>query len=515
MNGVQVVAGSNPAVPTTIFRKVLVNTLIDKPQCNCGIIGVISKSNSQASIQAYYGLHALQHRGQEAAGIASLNLVNGRKTFTLHKDFGLVSEVFSNNDVFEQKLFGKIAVGHNRYSTFGSADSAKNIQPFTVVYKSGNLAIAHNGNITNAKVIRQELTNEGAIFQSTSDSEVILHLISRSKLNDQVLQIKEALQRLEGAFSLVIVTDKYLIGARDSSGFRPLCIGKTRDSYIITSETCALDINSAEYIRDVEPGEIVIIEENIFNTNSINSIFYNIKDKLNKCIFEYIYFSRPDSRIFGTSVDKLRRKLGKKLAEFHPVSDKSGAKVIVISVPDSSNTATIGYYNQLEKMGIPAKLEIGLIRNHYIGRTFIAPEQIKRELGVKIKFNIVKGVLENRVVVIIDDSIVRGTTSKLLVELIKEANPKEIHLRISSAPILNPCFYGMDFPSKEELLANKFNNNIEKIREYLGVNSIEYLTIDEMKSAMVDHDPESFCTACFDGKYPTLIKDINSKNYFD
>jgi amidophosphoribosyltransferase len=489
--------------------------MFDKPLCNCGIIGVYSLQSEFAAINAYYGLHSLQHRGQEAAGIVASKNVNGKNIFNYHKNFGLVSEIFHDQELFQDKLKGHAAIGHNRYSTFGSADSSKNIQPFAVIYRLGNLAVSHNGNITNAKQIREELTNEGALFQSSSDSEVILHLIARSKKETQIEQVTEALSRLVGAFSVIILTDNYLIGARDPNGFRPLCIGKTKDSFFITSETCALDINSAEYIRDVEPGEIVIIDRNTFYNNHITSLYYNKLNIISKCIFEYIYFSRPDSRIFGTSVDKLRRKLGKKLAEHHPVVDKNGDKVIVISVPDSSNTATIGYQNQLEKMGIPSKLEIGLIRNHYIGRTFIAPEQLKREVGVKMKFNIVKGVIENKTIVIIDDSIVRGTTSKLLVNLIKEGKPKEIHIRISSAPIINPCFYGMDFPSKSELLANKFDANIEEIRKFLDVDSIEYLTIDEMKSAMVDHDPESFCTACFDGKYPTEIDFSSKKNYYD
>jgi len=487
----------------------------DKPLCNCGIIGVFSLKSEFVAINAYYGLHSLQHRGQEAAGIVSSRFANGKNIFNYHKNFGLVSEIFHNQELFQDKLKGSAAIGHNRYSTFGSSDSSKNIQPFAVNYRLGNLAVSHNGNITNAKTIREELTNEGALFQSSSDSEVILHLIARSKKETQIEQITEALNRLEGAFSIVILTDNYLFGARDPNGFRPLCIGKTSDSFIITSETCALDINSAGYIRDIEPGEIVIIDKNTFDDNLAKSLYYNKLKQISKCIFEYIYFSRPDSKVFGTSVDKLRRKLGKKLAEHHPVSDKDGAKVIVISVPDSSNTATIGFQNQLEKMGIPSKLEIGLIRNHYIGRTFIAPEQLKREIGVKMKFNIVKGVLENKTVVIIDDSIVRGTTSKLLVKLLKEANPKEIHIRISSAPIVNPCFYGMDFPSKAELLAYKFDANIESIRQYLEVDSIEYLTIDEMKSAMIEHDPDSFCTACFGGKYPTNIDSSSFKNLYD
>ncbi|HEX3073178.1 MAG TPA: amidophosphoribosyltransferase, partial [Ignavibacteriales bacterium] len=276
-------------------------------------------------------------------------------------------------------------------------------------------------------------------------------------------------------------------------------------SFIIASETCAFDINSASYLRDVHPGELVVIDNDVLQSKNIKS--YKIKNEaapIKQCIFEYVYFSRPDSKIFGHSVDKIRRKLGKVLAKNHPVRDKDGEKVIVISVPDSSNTAALGYQNQLVKDGIPSKFEIGLIRSHYIGRTFIQPGQQKREIGVRIKFNPVRGVLENKTVVLIDDSIVRGTTSKQLVNLIKEANPKALHIRISSPPITHPCYYGMDFPSKEELIANKFGS-VEKIREYLEVDSLEYLTENELLEAMVDQSKEDFCTACFTGKYPTPV----------
>src|SRR5690606_955616 len=320
-----------------------------------------------------------------------------------------------------------------------------------VHYRLGNLAVAHNGNLTNAKVLREELVEEGAIFQTTSDTEVILHLIARSKLNDQIEQIQEALSKLEGAFSLTILMDDKLIAARDQYGFRPLSIGKLNGAYVAASETCAFDIISAQFIREVEPGEIVVIDNEVLQTNQIKSFRINDQIKPKKhCIFEYIYFSRPDSFIFGHNVDKMRRRLGKVLARKHPVADKDGKKVIVISVPDSSNTTALGYQTELEKIGVESKFEIGLIRSHYIGRTFIQPGQEKREIGVKIKFNIVKGVLEGRTIVLVDDSIVRGTTSKQLVNLIKEANPKEIHVRISSPPIMHPCYYGMDFPNKEE-----------------------------------------------------------------
>jgi amidophosphoribosyltransferase len=484
--------------------------VFDKPKCHCGVFGIYGSIN--ASLQTYYGLHALQHRGQEACGIVTRSInEKGNSVFNIHKGEGLVSEVFADSKVFKNLLSGSSAIGHNRYSTTGSSNSLKNIQPFVVNYRLGNLAVSHNGNLTNAKELREELTNEGAIFQTTSDTEVILHLIARSRLYDQVDQIKEALNKLEGAYCLTILTDNKLIAARDSHGFRPLSIAKLNNAFIVASETCAFDIMQAKFIREVEPGEIIIIDDEAFETGIIKSQQINgIASPQKHCIFEYIYFSRPDSFIFGHNVDKMRRRLGKALARNYPVTDKDGEKVIVISVPDSSNTAALGYQTELEKQGISSKTEIGLIRSHYIGRTFIQPGQEKREMGVRIKFNIVRGVLEGRTVVVVDDSIVRGTTSKQLVKLIKEASPKEIHLRISSPPIMNPCYYGMDFPSREELIANRYKGDISKIREYLEVDSLEYLTIDEMLEAVSEADPENFCTACFSGDYPTKI-DANFK----
>ncbi|NJD23700.1 MAG: amidophosphoribosyltransferase [Melioribacter sp.] len=483
----------------------MIDLTVDKPRCNCGVFGFYG--GKDAAITTYYGLLALQHRGQEAAGIVTLSKSEfGKPIFNIHKSLGLISEIFNDEKIFDNHLSGFAAIGHNRYSTTGASDSSKNIQPFTVNYRLGNLAIAHNGNLTNAKSLREELVNDGAIFQTTSDTEVILHLIARSKLENQIDQIKEALQKVKGAYSIVILTNDKLIGARDPNGFRPLSIGKLNGSFIITSETCALDINSATLIRDVEPGELIIIDQASHKAGEYNSQYiFDDCVQPKHCIFEYIYFSRPDSRVFGSNVDKMRRKLGKVLAQKHPVTDKDGDKIIVISVPDSSNTAAIGFQTQLAKQGINSRLEIGLIRSHYIGRTFILPGQKAREIGVKIKFNTVKGVLENKTVVLIDDSIVRGTTSKQLVKLLREAKPKEIHLRISSPPIISPCYYGMDFPSKQELIANKFKSNIEEIRKYLEVDSLEYLTIDELLEAMIDHSPDDFCTACFSGKYPIEV----------
>ena len=490
-------------------------TIREKPTCNCGVFGIVG--DNSAAYKTFLGLHALQHRGQEAAGIITRTKnAEGKNKFSIFKGKGLVTDIFNSSEIFEQKLVGSMAIGHNRYSTSGASQSTKNIQPFAVTYRMGNLSVAHNGNLTNARQIRERLVNEGAIFQTTSDTEVILHLIARSRLENQVEQIKEALRQLEGAYSLVLMTDDKIIGARDPYGFRPLVLGKLNNSWIITSETVALDINQAKYVRDVEPGEMVVIPKNAKSDKDIKS--YKIFEDLpvpKHCVFEFIYFSRPDGKIFGSNVDKIRRKLGKNLAKYHPVKDPDGDKVIVISVPDSSNTAAIGYQNQLEKDGIPSKLEIGLIRSHYIGRTFILPEQMKRELGVRIKFNTVKGVLENRTVVLVDDSIVRGTTAKQLVKIIREANPKSIHIRISSPPISFPCFYGMDFPSKEELFTNKFNGDLEDMRKYLEVESLEYMTKEELLASMVDHAPEHFCTACFTGEYPVPVEKQFTKNELD
>jgi amidophosphoribosyltransferase len=482
----------------------------EKPKCFCGVFGIFNSPT--ASLDTYYGLHSLQHRGQEACGIVSRHYNGQNKPyFLIHKGEGLVSEVFEDSNILSNELIGNAAIGHNRYSTTGASRTRKNIQPFIVHYRMGNLAIAHNGNLTNSKVLREELVNEGAIFQTTCDTEIILHLIARSRLNDQVEQIKEAISRIEGAFSLVILTDDKLIAARDPHGFRPLSIGKLNGSYIFASETCAFDLLLADFIREVEPGEIAVIDTDTIESGVIKSsyVFEDLPVKKH-CVFEYIYFSRPDSFIFGHNVDKMRRRLGKILARNHPVFNEDDEKVIVISVPDSSNTTAIGYRTELEKLGVACRLEIGLIRSHYIGRTFIQPGQNKREIGVRIKFNTVKGVLEGRTVVMVDDSIVRGTTSKQLVKLIREANPKSIHLRISSPPITHPCFYGMDFPSKDELFAHRYKSNIEEMRKYLGVDSLHYLTIDEMLEAVSEAGIDNFCHACFSGEYPAPV-DLNFK----
>jgi amidophosphoribosyltransferase len=486
---------------------------IDKPRCHCAVFGVFG--HSAAAHLTYYGLLAQQHRGQEGSGIVTCEFDQSRQRhrFHVHKDFGLVNDVYSDSRLLTDTLRGGSAIGHNRYSTAGSANNRANVQPFTVLYKSGNLAIGHNGNLTNFREIRQRLQDSGTIFQTTSDTEVILHLIARSPKKDQLDQIRDAIAQVKGAFSLVILTDTALIAARDHHGFRPLAIGKKDGAFVVASETVAFDIIDADYVRDVEPGEIVVIDDAALAAGTPRSI--RIDDRPaepHHCIFEFIYFSRPDSQIFGHSVDKVRRKLGKTLATAQPVKPKEeGVKQIVINVPDSSNTATMGFVQQTNKMGGTAKLEIGLIRSHYIGRTFIEPGQELRQNKVKTKFNIVKGVLKDRVVVIVDDSIVRGTTSKQLVQLVKQAEPKEVHFRVTAPPIMYPCHYGMDFPTQQELIAFEKNGDIQAIAEELGVDSLGYMTIEELLSAAPHEAGENYCTACFSGKYPVAVDLMQSK----
>ena len=467
---------------------------------------------------AYYGLHALQHRGQEATGIVTSEYISdrGKWRFDIHKGVGLVTDVFRDEKILKDQLRGRSAIGHNRYSTTGSADNKSNIQPFTVNYKGGNLALGHNGNLTNFRSLRAKLQDEGTIFQSTSDSEIILHLVARSKQQSQILQIKEALDLIDGAYCLVILTDETFIAARDPYGFRPLAIGKLGKAFVVASETCAFDIIGAEYVRDVKPGEIIVFDREAVKTGRPKSYWIAKKSDLpHHCIFEYVYFSRPDSKVFGESVDKVRRRLGKLLAQESPVTSSKGEDVVVMSVPDSSNTATLGYVTESHKLGNDVELEIGLIRSHYVGRTFIQPDQNNREIKVKTKFNTVKGVLKGKKVVIVDDSIVRGTTSKQLVKLIREAEPKEIHFRVTSPPIRHPCHYGMDFPSREELIANKHNGNADKIGKELGVDSLRYLSIEKLLEAAPKKDGAHYCTACFTGEYPVSIDTHASKNAND
>jgi amidophosphoribosyltransferase len=467
---------------------------------------------------SYYGLHALQHRGQEATGIVTSEYLPDKHKwrFNIHKSTGLVTDVFRDEKILKEHLKGSSAIGHNRYSTTGSSDNKSNIQPFIVNYKRGNLALGHNGNLTNFRSLRSELQEEGTIFQSTSDSEIILHLVARSKQPTQILQIKEALDRVEGAYSLVMLTDESLIVARDPYGFRPLALGKLGEAYVAASETCAFDIIGAEYLRDVKPGEIVVIDHEVLKSGRLKTYWVEQKsDRPAHCIFEYIYFSRPDSKIYGENVDKVRRKLGKLLAQESAVETDKDGDVIVMSVPDSSNTATLGFVAESHKNGNNVELEIGLIRSHYVGRTFIQPDQNSRELKVKTKFNTVKGVLKGKKVVIVDDSIVRGTTSKQLIRLIREAEPKEIHFRVTSPPIRHPCYYGMDFPSKDELIANRFDGDVERIGNELHVDSLHYLSIEKLLEAAPKKGGVGYCTACFSGNYPVPIDSGASKTEHD
>jgi len=489
---------------------------IDKPRSNCGVFGIYK--HPQAATLTYYGLNALQHRGQEGTGIVTLDFDGTKEKYHLnvHKGFGLVNEVFKDDTILTDILRGEAAVGHNRYSTAGSANNKFNIQPFTVNYRNGHMALSHNGNFTNFSKLRNELQDGGTIFQTTSDSELILHLIARSREHDQLDQVEEALNRVEGAFSLVLLTDHALIAARDPHGFRPLALGKFEDSLVVASETCAFDIIGAKYIRDIEPGEILIIDDATLRDEKTQSRWIGKQvDKPRKCIFEYVYFSRPDSVIFGENVDKVRRKLGKLLAHEHPVSTTDDELAIVISVPDASNTATLGYATESQKMGQNIRYEIGLIRSHYAGRTFIQPYQDMREAKVRTKFNTVKGVLKDRVVIVVDDSIVRGTTAKLLIKMIREAEPKEIHFRITSPPIHYPCHYGMDFPNKDELIANRLNGDLEAIRKELGVDSLGYLSLEGMLDAVPDKEKEGYCTACFSGEYPVPIDIETTKEEYE
>ena len=450
----------------------------DKPREECAVVGIFGIPD--AANFTYLGLYALQHRGQESSGIVSSE--NG--TFYKHVDLGLVADVFSNFQNLD-KLRGDKAIGHNRYSTTGSTQLI-NAQPLVVSSRYGPLAISHNGNFVNAQILRQQLESEGAIFQTTTDTEIVLHLIARSREYNFVDKIKDALNQIQGAYSLAILTRDELIGIRDPRGFRPLCIGKKDNGFILASESCALDIMNAEWIREVEPGEILVI-----NRNGLASHWLDKKSERSACIFEFVYFSRPDSRIFGEKVDKARRKLGKTLSLENPVAADR-----IISIPDSSNTAALGY---AQESGI--KFEIGLIRNHYIGRTFIHPVPSMRDFSVRIKFNPVQGVLKNKRVIIVDDSIVRGTTLKLLARMVRQAGASEIHVRISSPPIRFPCFYGMDFPTKEELIANTMT--VEETRKFLEVDSLTYLSLEGLLGS-VPQEVGGYCTACFSGNYPII-----------
>ncbi|HJY63897.1 MAG TPA: amidophosphoribosyltransferase [Ignavibacteria bacterium] len=494
---------------------------IDKPRSNCAIFGIYN--HPEASVMTYYVLHAQQHRGQEGSGICTSEYLpdKAKYRFNIHKGHGIALEVFSDQNILTGILKGNAAIGHNRYSTTGASDSRSNIQPFKVNFKNGFLALSHNGNFTNTKELRESLQDEGTIFQTTTDSEILLHLIARSKEKEMRDKILEACRKVRGAYSIVLLADDKLFAIKDPYAVRPLSMGKLGNSFVFASETSAFDIINAEYIRDLDAGEIVEIDKEVIQSGKEKSYSIAKTSETKHCIFEYVYFSRPDSTIFNNTVDKVRRKLGKNLSieKPAPIAAVEDKKVIVISVPDSSNTATLGFLTESIKTNPYIKLELALIRSHYIGRTFIQPGQDKREIKVKAKFNTVKSVLKDRIVVIVDDSIVRGTTAKNLVKLVREAGPKEIHLRITSPPITSPCHYGMDFPSKNELIANQCSNDLEKIREYLGADSVEYLSNEKLHDSVPQGVNSAgqkigYCDACFSGYYPIPIEEIE-KTEFD
>ncbi len=441
---------------------------------HCGIVGIYNKQ--EAANYAYLGLHALQHRGQEAAGIVSTE----NNQFFEHKGYGLVNDVFTENSI--SSLRGKIAIGHNRYSTFGD-DSIANIQPLFAHFDMGQIAIAHNGNIINAQSIKKKLVDEGAIFNSNSDTEVIIHLIAKSQKETFFERLKDALNVLKGAFSLIIMRENEIYAIRDPWGFRPLSMGKLDDATVFASETCAFDLIGAEFMKDIAPGEVVVAGND--GVKHFNDIFDKIDEK--KCVFEYIYFARPDSYLWGKSIYSLRKKLGETLAEESPVDAD-----IVIPTPDSGVPAALGYS---QKSGIP--FDFGLIRNHYVGRTFIEPAQSIRHFGVRLKLNPARDVLKGKRVIVVDDSIVRGTTSKRIVKMLKSSGAKEVHLRISSPPVISPCFYGIDTPTKRELIASSHAK--EEIKKYTTADSLEYLSLKGLQKVVGN---SHYCFACFNGNYP-------------
>lgn len=444
----------------------------------CAVVGVYNAPNA-ASI-AYYSLFSMQHRGQEATGIASSN---GEK-ITAIKDHGLVTDVFCDETL--KKLKGFSAVGHNRYATAGE-DSLSDAQPIFARYDLGEIAIVHNGNLTNAEKIRNELIKEGAIFQSHMDTENLIHLIAKSKHENLAERIKEAVLKVEGAFCFIILSRKKMFVIRDRNGFRPLSLGKIKNNdgsigYIVASETCAFDLVGAEYIRDVEAGEMLIFSEKGIESHHI------MPKNPYPCVFEYVYFARPDSHVFGRLVYNIRKAMGVELAKENPIDAD-----LVIPVPDSGVAAALGYSQQ---SGIP--FELGIIRNHYVGRTFIEPTQQIRELKVKLKLNPIKELIENKRIIVIDDSVVRGTTSKQIIKILRDCGAKEIHMKISSPPTISPCYYGVDTPSKEELISAKMSN--EEVCEFIQADSLSFLSLEGLKRS-IGIENYQFCQACFDGNY--------------
>jgi amidophosphoribosyltransferase len=461
----------------------------DKFRDECGVVAVYS--HPEAETLAYLGLHALQHRGQESAGIVT----SDGMSLHIHKAMGLVADIFTEKRL--ATLRGTLAIGHTRYSTTG--DSALlNAQPILVQSNKGMVALAHNGNLTNAGEIRARMEAQGSIFQTSSDTEVIVHLIAQSREHTLPEAIADALRRVEGAFSLVMISPDRIFAARDPRGFRPLAMGRIpaqgdrhQDTIVFASETCAFDLIGATYEREVKPGELIIV-----GPEGIKSRSYSPAMSQSSCIFEHVYFSRPDSRIFGRPVQESREQLGRQLAIEAPADAD-----LIVPVPDSGVTAAMGY---AAESGIP--LRFGLIRNHYVGRTFIEPQQSVRDFGVKLKLNPVRSLLEGKRVVLIDDSIVRGTTSKKIVRMVRGAGATEVHLRISCPPTISPCFYGVDTPRKKELIAA--NNTVEEIRKYIGADSLAYLSLDGLKKACRDGEKTTYCTACYTGRYPTNLVDV-------
>ncbi len=459
------------------------------PKHYCGVFGIFGHPN--AAELTYYGLYALQHRGQESAGIVSCD---GRQ-FLTHKGMGLVPQVFSGNAL--ETLVGNMAVGHTRYSTTGSSHP-RNAQPLTVDCGRGQIAIAHNGNLTNAAFLREELENKGSIFQTTVDSEIILHLLAQPTMDGRDNSLVQSIRRIEGAYSLVIMTEHELIGVRDPHGFRPLCIGKVGDSWVLASETCALDLIHARFVRDVAPGEIVIL-----NKDGLRSVqAFPEHSRRAFCIFEFVYFARPDSTIADKNVYRVRVEMGRQLAREFPIDAD-----IVVPVPDSGNCAALGYSLA---SGLP--FEMAFVRNHYVGRSFLQPSQLIRDFDVRVKLNLIGALVRGKRVVIVDDSIVRGTTCRTRVNSLKEAGAKEVHVLVSCPPHMNPCVYGIDFPDRSKLMAA--NYSMEQIRDYLHADSLGYLSIEGMVAAC-GSPRESFCTACYDGVYPVRYDPLLDKHIIE
>ena len=461
----------------------------DKLHEECGVVAVYA--HAEASKLAYLGLHALQHRGQESAGVVS----SDGALMHAHKAMGQVGDIFTE-DVLK-RLPGRLAIGHTRYSTTGSS-ALHNAQPIAVDCNKGHIAVAHNGNLVNAHAIRDRLEKQGSIFITNSDTEVIVHLIAQSREETLPEAIADALRRIEGAFSLVMMSLDRVFAVRDPRGFRPLAMGRLpalagerEDTIVFASETCAFDLIGARFEREVRPGEMVVV-----GPEGISSRFYAPQMPQSSCIFEHVYFSRPDSVIFGRSVQESREALGHQLAREAPVEAD-----LIVPVPDSGVTAALGYATE---SGIP--LRFGLIRSHYVGRTFIEPEQRVRDFGVKLKLNPVRQLLDGKRVILIDDSIVRGTTSRKIVRMVRDAGAREVHVRISCPPTISPCYYGVDTPTKSQLIAA--NKSVDEIRQFIGADSLAYLSLGGMKAACGDGETTHYCTACYTGKYPTSLVDV-------